>query len=271
MTQELRESLWRGAWADSLRAFLLPDGRARVVDLGCGDGHLARLLAPARVMGFDADPAQVQRARGRSLPHARFDEGDAEALPVGDGAFDLAVCQALLVHLSRPSQVLREMVRVVRPGGRIAAIEPLLPAITRHPGPAVDDAALFAAASTGARAAGLGSWSIAAQLPALFLSSGVERVTVWRHPGVLAVPTNSRGTDQQRLLRGLTVAAEERAEDALHSRLAQEAGCPAGVCHAALRAREALRRRRRDGLRAGTWWEWREHPMVVCVGHPGAV
>ncbi|MDX1650343.1 MAG: methyltransferase domain-containing protein [Myxococcota bacterium] len=97
----------------------------RVLDVACGPGLLTLAFA-ARVqeaVGIDATPAFLRMARQeaarRGLAGARFQEGDAEALPFPDGAFDVAACRAAFHHFPRPARVLSEMRRVVRPGGRL--------------------------------------------------------------------------------------------------------------------------------------------------------
>ncbi|MCP4872474.1 MAG: class I SAM-dependent methyltransferase [Proteobacteria bacterium] len=98
--------------------------------MGCGRGELTRELLPhvtgGLVHGFDLDPRQV--AAARSIAGARFEVADAEDLyEQPAGKYDLAVCRRLLLHVRRPSEVLRQMARIVRSGGAVAAIEPGVP------------------------------------------------------------------------------------------------------------------------------------------------
>jgi len=95
-----------------------------VLELACGTGESACWLAErrgARVVGLDRSPRMIQRAeqkaRARGLEVA-FREADAHHLPLPDAAFDVAICECTLCLLDK-EQVLREMVRVVRPGGRV--------------------------------------------------------------------------------------------------------------------------------------------------------
>ena len=100
----------------------------RVLDLGCGVGSitldLAEIVAPGQVVGVDADASQLEVARAsasaRGLPNARFEVADAYALPFPNNAFAAALAHTLLIHLREPERALRELRRVVRPGGVVA-------------------------------------------------------------------------------------------------------------------------------------------------------
>lgn len=91
----------------------------RVLDLGCGDGALARRLADAgvEVVGVDAAPELVAAARGRGLD-ARV--ADGHALPFDD-EFDRILSNAALHWMKRPDEVIAGMWRALRRGGRVAA------------------------------------------------------------------------------------------------------------------------------------------------------
>jgi ubiquinone/menaquinone biosynthesis C-methylase UbiE len=74
------------------------------------------------VIGVDPSPAQLRFARRRpAAAGVRFVEGDAQALPLPDACVDAAVMALVLFFLPDPLQGVREMVRVVRVGGTIAA------------------------------------------------------------------------------------------------------------------------------------------------------
>jgi SAM-dependent methyltransferase len=78
------------------------------------------------VHGFDLDSDQV--AAARRLGGGRFEVADAEDLStLPPGRYDLAVCRRLLLHVRSPVGVLRQMARLVRSGGAVAAIEPIPP------------------------------------------------------------------------------------------------------------------------------------------------
>lgn len=102
----------------------------RVLDVGCGDGHIARLITKAggHVVGIDPTPKQLERARAKEpAGDETYDEGVAEDLKFEDGSFDVVVFFNSLHHVPVPSipKALDEAVRVLRPGGRIYVAEPL--------------------------------------------------------------------------------------------------------------------------------------------------
>jgi ubiquinone/menaquinone biosynthesis C-methylase UbiE len=100
----------------------------RVLDIGCGEGALARLLAGegALVTGIDPNPQAIARARA-TTPDAKFETGTAEALPFPASAFDLVVMQNALHHVppSDMDTALGETRRVLSNDGALVVIEPL--------------------------------------------------------------------------------------------------------------------------------------------------
>ncbi|MFD1713988.1 methyltransferase domain-containing protein [Amnibacterium flavum] len=100
-----------------------------ILDVGSGPGtisvDLADRVAPGRVVGVDAAESVVRGARelaeSRGLRNVRFVTGDAYDLPFQDDTFDIAHAHQVLQHLEDPIAVLREMARVVKPGGIVAA------------------------------------------------------------------------------------------------------------------------------------------------------
>jgi SAM-dependent methyltransferase len=97
----------------------------RVLDVGCGTGVAAitAARAGAKVSGIDLTPQLLQRARENSnLAELEIDwrEGDAEALPFGDGEFDVVLSQFGHMFAPRPEIAIGQMLRVLKPGGTIA-------------------------------------------------------------------------------------------------------------------------------------------------------
>ncbi|MDQ7747311.1 class I SAM-dependent methyltransferase [Hydrogenophaga pseudoflava] len=123
---ELMMGRWSALVAEPFLDWLaLPPGLAWLDD-GCGNGSftetLLRRQSPATVVGVDPSPEQLAFARRRAATvGVRFLQGDAQALPLNDASVDAGVMALVLFFLSDPRQGIRELVRVTRPGGTIAA------------------------------------------------------------------------------------------------------------------------------------------------------
>lgn len=90
-----------------------------VLDVGCGEGRWARLLAGrgAEVTGLDLTAAMVRRAHERRGEDERYVRGNAESLPFADAVFDLVTSYIMLVDVRGFRAAIGEMARVLRPGG----------------------------------------------------------------------------------------------------------------------------------------------------------
>jgi SAM-dependent methyltransferase len=157
----------------------------RAVDVGCGSGmltaELVARLGAGSVAAIDPSPSFVEAIGGR-FPGVDVRRGAAEELPFGDGEFDAALSQ-LVVHFMRDAvQGLREMARVTRPGGAVAAsvwdlaggrapISPFWRAAVALDGNARDEMAV-----AGGRAG---------HLEALFAEAGIEDVRGVEQPAVV--------------------------------------------------------------------------------------
>ncbi len=93
----------------------------RVLDVCCGPGMLGAgaLERGAEATGLDFSREAVELARNL-VPNGHFERGDAQALPYPPESFDAVLCGYGLMHLPEPAAALREMLRVLRPGGRAA-------------------------------------------------------------------------------------------------------------------------------------------------------
>jgi len=131
---EQRDFWWNPDYVALMAERWRLDGVRMALDVGCGVGHWGRVLLPhlpaeARLFGIDREPAWVKQAAERAA-RAGFGErtsyrlGEAEKIPFHDDVFDLVTCQTLLIHVRDPRAVLREMMRVVKPGGLVAVLEP---------------------------------------------------------------------------------------------------------------------------------------------------
>ena len=103
------------------------------IDIGCGPTGILELLAEraspgGRVVGLDADRAHVAMARqfvtDRQLPGVEIVAADARHTGLPSGSFDLVHARTVLVTVPEPTVVVTEMVRLTRPGGWIASLEP---------------------------------------------------------------------------------------------------------------------------------------------------
>jgi ubiquinone/menaquinone biosynthesis C-methylase UbiE len=104
-----------------------------VLDIACGPGAFVLALAP-RVkfaVGLDLTPEMLRQARQfqaeKQVANAAFAGADAEQVPFADASFDLVSCQHAFHHLTRPELVLGEMMRVMKPEGRLLILDPLAP------------------------------------------------------------------------------------------------------------------------------------------------
>jgi len=103
----------------------------QVLDVACGTGEPAISIAlllrgTGLVVGTDISPEPLkiaeQRARDRSLGNARFQQADVHSLPFAEGSFDRVTCRLGIMFFSDLAGALREMRRVVKPGGRVTLL-----------------------------------------------------------------------------------------------------------------------------------------------------
>jgi ubiquinone/menaquinone biosynthesis C-methylase UbiE len=141
------ESTARKHYLDTLD----PQPGERIVDVGAGTGlatiEIASRIAPdGRVVALDPSPPLLDAAKASAAAAGLADlvecrVGDARAIPFPDGTFDRAFCHWVLLHVSPPEGIVREMRRVVRRGGRLVFVEldweapivlPGMPEVTRR-------------------------------------------------------------------------------------------------------------------------------------------
>ena len=96
-----------------------------LLDIGCGEGRLLKLLASRanRVVGVDIDPEARRLARAQvllaGLPNCSLRQGDMYSLPFDDDAFDTVILDDVLSDAQRPTEALQEAQRLLRAGGRM--------------------------------------------------------------------------------------------------------------------------------------------------------
>lgn len=165
----------------------------RVLDVACGTGLLARLAAErvgpsGTVSGSDVDPALLAVARSAAPAHLEIDwyETSAEAMPLPDESFDVVLCQMGLQFFSDKPAALREMRRVLVPGGRMVINVP-------GPTPAMFTAFSEALAThvgpqTGAFVEVVFALHDEDELDGLMRAAGFEEITVRRAAKTLPLP-----------------------------------------------------------------------------------
>lgn len=161
---------------------------AWLLDVGCGPGFFseraARELVPdGRVTGVDVDGSLLalaeERLAGSGLP-VEFIQGTGAGLPLADDSVDFTYGRFLIQHLTDPVSVLREMVRVTRPGGAIGIVDTDDGSLLVHP--TVDGFDDLLRASYEAQKARGGDRHVGRKLKALLLEAGATDVSLGLYP-----------------------------------------------------------------------------------------
>lgn len=207
------------------RAYLTALGlapTATMLDLGCGPGYLSEVLgelAPqGRVIGVDVDPGLLARAREsfakRGWSHGEFVEAWADKLPLPDHGVDLVYSRFLFQHLADPAGVLREVRRVLRPGGTVVLVDTDDAGLAVYPEPKSFRALLEGSHKAQARAGG--DRFVGRKLKSLLVAAGFEEVSVRVEPftselvGMAAFLDIAVGYKRQIVTDDLLPAAELR-------------------------------------------------------------
>jgi ubiquinone/menaquinone biosynthesis C-methylase UbiE len=187
-------------WATILLRHAAPQPTERVLDVACGTGIVARQTAAlvgrhGQVVGLDMNPAMLAVARtiAASPGDAAIDwqQGNAMALPFADGSFDLVLCQHGLQFVQDRVSVVREMRRVLAPGGR--ALVMTLQSLDQHP---VFQALMNSVANHLAlplsEVMTPFAMSNSGELRSLFVSAGFRQPTVISETTVVRFPESQR-------------------------------------------------------------------------------
>jgi len=209
---EQRDYWWNRDFLDLMARRWRLHEASSLADIGCGLGHWSRLLygylrPPAKLVGVDQEPrwiAEAPQQFQKAFPDAppnlvSFLQGDALALPLPNNAFDVVTCQTLLMHLSKPADALREMLRILRPGGLLICVEPnnlwnYLSFTSLTESDSVEVLVrrfeFWLRHHRGRIAAGHGNHSIGDQLPGLFAQLGLRDIGVYQadRPATLFPP-----------------------------------------------------------------------------------
>lgn len=189
-----------------------------VVDVGCGSAASSLTFVPyvlpgGRLVGCDRDPEVLQiaerHAAEQSLSdYVEFRVGEAERIPSEDDEADVIYCQTLLMHVPDAAKVLAEMIRVVKPGGLVAAMEPDFSAagialVNGEPRPP-ERAALWAHTMTlihkGAIERGAGDWTIGSRVGLIMRELGLKQIRVRQTPGSFTIVPSTKAPSNREAL-----------------------------------------------------------------------
>jgi len=259
----------------------------QVADFGCGWAYLGHLLLAmispgGRVDGFELQEQLIERGRkriaeaghsGRIVLH----QADITDLSeVQDDRFDLAICQTVLMHLSRPELALAEMKRVVKPGGLVAAIEPNLLAAhaSSYDSCSGDDfeqlrrRLLFETyVVEGCQRSGAGDYRIASKLPGLMSAQGLTGPRLWMNPKVYQC-TPPYDADAKRYRDFLADAHRPEAvaaEEANWKTMFDAGGGPQDLWDAYQQREQQLRSERRRQLSDGSYTMAGSNMLGLCT------
>ena len=132
------EAIWPQE-SEIFRGYRL-QGELRILDVGCGTGEitarLGDLYGKSTIVGVDLIENHLELAREKCARHGQrvtFRAADAFALPFAEASFDLVVCRHMLQAVPRPEAAMAEMVRALRPGGRLHLLVEDYGMIHMHP------------------------------------------------------------------------------------------------------------------------------------------
>jgi SAM-dependent methyltransferase len=239
---------WSRRLAPGVIAFASIAGAHRVLDVGCGTGsllfELARDPGLTEMTGIDASEIYVEAARGRtSDPRIAIHHGDACAMPFEDAAFDAAISQLVLQFVPDPLQAVREMRRVVRQGGVVAAAVWNSFGGMPHQRMFWDTAAMLDPKAVPLRAATFSrKTTVKGDLPSLFEQAGLSGITessatIWMDFADFADFWGPIAGGEGTLGKYATsLSAELAGQLEAHCRVAFESGRPDGPRHFACTA-----------------------------------
>lgn len=194
-----------------------------LLDVGCGICHWSKILIPylksgVKVFAIDSDEKSGQGSNELRNYFSNFDaeitftSGDAHELAFDDDSFDIVTCQTVLIHLENPQKAVREMYRVVKPGGKVICVEPnncapalIMDSISRHQTvdeilKAVKYAILY---EKGKTLSGQGNNSIGDFVAEMFAKSGLKNIKVFLSDKAAQLIPPYDSIEQQAVIEGI--------------------------------------------------------------------
>ena len=196
---DYRDYWWNADFLSLMAQRLDWGNRSRILEVGSGAGHWTRAYAPfisseCEITCIDSDPKWsnpeapwIQTMTGQGINLA-VQSGNATALEFPDATFDFVTCQTVLIHISDPQTALKEMIRVLKPGGLLLCVEPDNFGVYSRSSSNDESVSLedytadfkFALAQQRGRIArGLGDLSLGGRLPALVAKTGLDNIQVF--------------------------------------------------------------------------------------------
>lgn len=109
---------------ETLRRFAAARPNDRILEVGVGGGHVLAKFPDHKRTGIDLSPTMLGRARRRLGNDVELLQGSADQLPFEDNTFDVVLCTEVLEHVVDPNRVVRELMRVAKPGARVVVSIP---------------------------------------------------------------------------------------------------------------------------------------------------
>lgn len=131
---DLRDFWWNPDFIELMAFRWKLESIQSVLDVGCGIGHWGHMLSAylpksAMLVGIDPETTYVldaaKRAQNKGIAiQTQYCLGSAENIPYPDNHFDMVTCQTVLIHVKDVAIAIKEMLRVLKPGGLLAVVEP---------------------------------------------------------------------------------------------------------------------------------------------------
>ena len=195
---DYRDFWWNRNFLDMTAKRLELEKFNSMLDVGCGAGHWTRTLSPylkknAAITAVDSDPKWFKDNKELSdyfldrYQDFKLTKGDAQNLPFPDNSFELVTCQTVLIHVPFPEKAIKEMKRVLKPGGTLLCVEPnnivqslIKTSLTKNDSieETLDHIKYRLIIEKGKRKMGRGDNSLGDLLPGMFAKEGLEEIEV---------------------------------------------------------------------------------------------